>query len=52
MSIQEAAKDLNNMFKEERKNSEIESLKEKIDTLEKVIMNLTDRLEYLESRCR
>ena len=31
---------------------EIEEQSKKIDTLEKVIINLATRLDYLESRCR
>jgi len=52
MTMQEAVKDLNRMFKEENEQEETKKLKEKIDTLEKVIINLATRLDYLESRCQ
>lgn len=46
MSIQTAAKDLSRQFKSE--NEKI--LLEKIDELEKIIINLNERLSYLESK--
>lgn len=62
MTIQEAAKELNKAFKkemnstledkvEELKNT-IETLARKNDELEKIIINLVNRVEYLESRCQ
>lgn len=62
MTIQEAAKELNKAFKkemnstledkvEELKNT-IETLARKNDELEKIIINLVNRIEYLESRCQ
>lgn len=62
MTFQEAAKELNKAFKkemnstledkvEELKNT-IETLARKNDELEKIIINLVNRVEYLESRCQ
>lgn len=62
MTFQEAAKELNKAFKkemnstledkvEELKNT-IETLARKNDELEKIIINLVNRIEYLESRCQ
>lgn len=51
MTIKEIARDLNQAFKEDKK--EAHELKDKIDQLEKIIENLNERLEYLESdKCR
>lgn len=46
MSIQESVKELNKIFKEEKEKT----LENKIEELEKIIINLNDRLSYLESR--
>lgn len=46
MSIAEAVKDLNKQFKTEKEKK----LEDKIEELEKIIINLNDRLSYLESR--
>jgi len=51
MTIQEAAKKLNEELLSDNKE-EIKRLKERIDTLEKVIINLVNRVEYLENRCQ
>lgn len=48
MNIQEAAKELNKAFKTEREKT----LEDKIEQLEKIIINLVNRVEYLESRCK
>lgn len=48
MKIQEAAKELNKAFKTEREKT----LEDKIEQLEKIIINLVNRVEYLESRCK
>lgn len=48
MTIQEAAKELNKAFKTEREKT----LEDKIEQLEKIIINLVNRIEYLESRCK
>lgn len=48
MTIQEAAKDLNMAFKSEKEKTLIK----RIDELEKIIINLANRIEYLESRCQ
>lgn len=48
MSIQETVHELTQEFKKD----EIKELQKKIDTLEKVIINLINRLDYLESRCQ
>ena len=45
MSLQESAKELNKLFKEEKEKT----LLDKIEELEKIIINLNDRLNYLES---
>jgi hypothetical protein len=47
MTIQEAAKKLNEELLSDNKE-EIRKLKEKVDTLEKVIVNLIKRLDYIE----
>lgn len=47
-TISEAVKELNEMFKD----TEIKRLENKVDTLEKIIINLINRLEYLETRCQ
>lgn len=47
MNIVEIAKDLNDTYKTEREKN----LETKIQKLEKIIENLANRLEYLESRC-
>ncbi len=46
-SLQEAAKELNEAFKTERERK----LETKIQELEEVIINLSQRLDYLESKC-
>lgn len=48
ITISEAVKELNEMFKD----TEIKRLENKVDTLEKIIINLINRLEYLETRCQ
>lgn len=48
MTLQETAKELNNLVKTEREKS----LESKIEQLEKVIINLINRVEYLESRVK
>lgn len=48
MTIQETAKELNNLVKTEREKS----LENKIEQLEKVIINLINRIDYLESRVK
>lgn len=48
MKIQEAAKELNKAFKTEREKT----LEDKIEQLEKIIINLVNRVEYLESGCK
>ena len=47
MNITEIAKDLNNTYKTEREKN----LEKKILELEKIIENLANRLDYLESKC-
>ena len=47
MNITEIAKDLNDTYKTEREKS----LEKKILELEKIIENLANRIEYLESKC-
>ena len=47
MNITEIAKDLNNTYKTEREKN----LETKILELEKIIENLANRIEYLESKC-
>lgn len=42
--LQEAAKELNRLFKEEKEKD----LLKKIDELEEIIINLAQRIEYLE----
>lgn len=44
MSLQEAAKELNRLCKTESEKD----LLQRIDELEKIIINLTERLSYLE----
>lgn len=46
MTLQETAKELNNLVKTEREKS----LESKIEQLEKVIINLNSRVDYLESQ--
>lgn len=48
MTITEAAKELNQTFKTEKEKT----LEDKIERLEKIIINLVNRVEYLESRCK
>lgn len=50
MSITEAAKRINEEWLSDNKE-EIKKLKEKVDTLEKIIIDLNNRIEYLEHRC-
>ncbi len=62
MTIAEAAKELNKAFKKEMNNTledKVEELKNTIailarknDELEKIIINLAERIEYLENRCQ
>ena len=47
MTIVEIAKDLNDTYKTEREKN----LEKKIIELEKIIENLANRIEYLESKC-
>ena len=47
MNIVEIAKDLNDTYKTEREKN----LETKILELEKIIENLANRIEYLESKC-
>ena len=47
MNIVEIAKDLNDTYKTERNKN----LEKKILELEKIIKNLANRIEYLESKC-
>lgn len=47
MTIQEVVRDLNTEFKEDSKL--VYKLEKKINELEKIITNLNERLEYLES---
>lgn len=47
MTLQEAAKELNQAFKTEQEKK----LEDKIEKLEKIIINLVNRVEYLESKC-
>ena len=47
MNIVEIAKDLNDTYKTEREKN----LETKIQKLEKIIENLANRIEYLESKC-
>lgn len=47
MNITEIAKDLNDTYKTEREKN----LETKIRELEKIIENLANRIEYLESKC-
>lgn len=47
MTIVEIAKDLNDTYKTEREKN----LEKKILELEKIIENLANRIEYLESKC-
>ena len=47
MNIVEIAKDLNDTYKTEREKN----LETKILELEKIIKNLANRIEYLESKC-
>lgn len=46
-SLQKAVRELNEAFKTEREKN----LETKIQELEEVIINLSKRLEYLESKC-
>ena len=48
MNIVEIAKDLNDTYKTEREKN----LETKIQKLEKIIENLANRIEYLESKCK
>lgn len=48
MTLQETAKELNNLVKTEKEKD----LERKIEQLEKVIINLINRVEYLESRVK
>ena len=48
MTIQETAKELNNLVKTEKEKS----LERKVEQLEKVIINLINRVDYLESRVK
>ena len=55
MTIQEAAKEFNEAFKTEKeKNLEnkLKELEEILITQSRVILNLANRIEYLESRCQ
>ena len=47
MTIVEIAKELNDTYKTEREKN----LEKKIQRLEKIIENLANRIEYLESKC-
>ena len=47
MTIVEIAKELNDTYKTEREKN----LEKKILELEKIIENLANRIEYLESKC-
>ena len=47
MNIVEIAKELNDTYKTEREKN----LEKKILELEKIIENLANRIEYLESKC-
>ena len=47
MTIVEIAKELNDTYKTEREKN----LETKIQKLEKIIENLANRIEYLESKC-
>ena len=47
MNITEIAKELNDTYKTEREKN----LETKIQKLEKIIENLANRIEYLESKC-
>ena len=47
MNITEIAKDLNDTYKTEREKN----LEKKIRELEKIIENLANRIDYLESKC-
>lgn len=47
MTVQQIVRDLNTEFKEDSKL--VYKLEKKINELEKIITNLTERLEYLES---
>lgn len=46
MTVQQIVRDLNTEFKEDSKL--VYKLEKKINELEKIITNLTERLEYLE----
>ena len=48
MSLQETVHELNETFKKE--NTKL--LQDKINELEKIIVNLTERVDYLERRCQ
>ena len=48
MNIVEIAKELNDTYKTEREKN----LETKIQKLEKIIENLANRIEYLESKCK
>lgn len=48
MTLQEAAKELNRAYKTEKEKI----LEDKVEKLEKIIINLVNRVEYLESRCQ
>ena len=48
MTIAEAAKEFNETFKTEREKN----LEKKIEQLEKIIINLVNRVEYLENKCQ
>ena len=47
MSLVEIAKELNDTYKTEKEKT----LEKKIQRLEKIIENLANRIEYLESKC-
>lgn len=56
-TLEQTAKDLKEMFKKEEqeakdKNQYVKELEHKITTLEKVLINLSDRVDYLESQCK
>lgn len=53
MTIKEAAKELNEAYKSEKEKDlekQVEKLKDRVKQLEDIIINLANRIDYLELR--